>query len=130
MKSYKKWTKLQRLKSLQITNKAKQMGLIKKPKKCNRCGQTKGILHLHNEDYDWTLKELPKYLNGEKEIDKKAREYIANCLEEICWICHMVHHSKYRNKKAHDEYFKKVKEGFKPAPVYKHDFEILKKYGF
>lgn len=131
MKSYKKWTAQERQKSLGFTNKAKRVGLIKQPTKCNRCGQTKGILHLHNEDYDYTLNILPLYLNGERELDDKAREEIANCVEPICWTCHMIHHSKFRNRMAHDRYFYQVyEEGFMPDPVYRHDFSILKKYGF
>lgn len=131
MRSYKKWSKEDRLKSLAITNNAKKLGLIQNPKKCNRCGQTQGILHLHNEDYDYTLNELPALIQRINELTQEEREQIAKCLEPICWTCHMIHHSVHRNKEAHDEYFRKVyEENFIPEPVYKHDFSILRKYGF
>jgi hypothetical protein len=116
---------------MRITKKAKAMGLIPMPKKCNRCGQDKGILHSHNEDYDFTLNILPKYMTGEKLLDDVARDKVENCLEPICWTCHMIHHKKHRNKEAHDEYFRRVyEEGFVPPPVFKHNWAILKQYGF
>ena len=131
MRSYKKWSKEERQKSLRITNKAKELGLIKNPTCCNRCGQKEGILQLHNEDYDFTLLELPELLKNKENLTQEQLDKIANCLEEICWTCHMIHHSEHRNKEAHDEYFRKIKEeGFMPEPVFKHDFSKLKKYGF
>lgn len=131
MRSYKKWSKEERLASLKITNKAKDLGLIKKPTQCFRCGLTQGILHLHNDDYDFTLHELPKMIERIAELTWEERYKIATCLEPICWTCHIIHHSVHRNKEAHDEYFRKVLyEGFQPEPVFKHDFSKLKKYGF
>lgn len=130
MRKYKKWSPEERRKSLGYTNEAKKRGWIKQPSKCNRCGQKEGILHLHNDDYDWTLDVLPLYLDGTKELDDKGREDIATCCEEICWTCHMIHHSEHRNKDAHKKYFDKVKTGWISPPVYKHDFSVLRKYGF
>lgn len=54
MKDYKGWSGEFRSASLRLTNAAKKEGWIQDPKKCNRCGQEEGILHLHNEDYDVT----------------------------------------------------------------------------
>ena len=58
MKNYNGWSSEFRKASLRLTNAAKKEGWIKDPKKCNRCGQTEGILHLHNENYDATYYTL------------------------------------------------------------------------
>ena len=47
MKDYNGWSSEFRKASLRLTNAAKKEGWIKDPMKCNRCGQTEGILHLH-----------------------------------------------------------------------------------
>ena len=60
MKDYNGWSGEFRSASLRLTNAAKKEGWIQDPKKCNRCGQEEGILHLHNEDYDVTYYTLEK----------------------------------------------------------------------
>ena len=64
MKHYKGWSPERRKASLKLTNKAKKMGWIPQPKICRRCGQDKGILHLHNEDYDVTYYTLRDVFNS------------------------------------------------------------------
>ena len=63
MKDYKGWSSNFRSASLKLTNRAKKEGWIQNPIKCNRCGQTEGILQLHNEDYDITFYTLEKVFN-------------------------------------------------------------------
>lgn len=102
MNSYKNWTPEQRSASLRLTNKAKEMGLIEEPKKCRICGQTEGILHLHNEDYDATLELTPKMINGtatQEEIEK-----VRNALVPICWRCHMMLHKRFKHPRSFNEY--------------------------
>jgi len=126
MKSYKGWSPEFRKASLKLTNKAKKMGWIPEPKECRRCGQDKGILHLHNEDYDVTFYTLEEVFNRfpisitQEEINK-----LNHVLEPICWRCHMMHHSKSRNPKAVELYFQEVNAGKQWPPVYRHDFTIL-----
>jgi len=128
MRNYKKWSAETRKASLKLTKKARKMGWIQNPKKCNRCGQTEGILHLHNEDYDVTLNTLTEVFNRFP-IFITSDELVAvnNALEEICWRCHMMHHSKYRNKQAVENYFSEIAKGVQYPPVYRHDFGILKR---
>jgi hypothetical protein len=57
MKKYKQWTESERRKSLYKTRKAIAEGLIEKPKKCNRCGRTRGVKY-HNHDYSDPIKYL------------------------------------------------------------------------
>jgi len=128
MNSYKKWTGAQRQKSLKLTNEAMKRGLLERPHKCRICGQEKGILHTHNKDYDVTLELVPKMLDGTATEEEMAK--VKEVLVPICWRCHMIHHSKYRNPEAHDRYFEEVKNGKQYPPVYHHDFDILKENGF
>lgn len=128
MKSYKSWSPEYRKESLALTNKAKQLGWISSPKKCNRCGQTDGILHLHNEDYDVTHKTLSEVFKREPLwISEDEITQVNGVLEPLCWRCHMMHHSVRRNASAVEKYFHEINDGKIYPPVFKHDFEILKR---
>lgn len=126
---YKKWSKEEREKSYAMTKKAQELGWIKKPCKCQFCGQDKGIIHLHNENYDVTLDILGEALQRKPKprISKEEKEAIDEVLWEVCWRCHMIHHSYYRNPQACEEYWKEIEAGDQYPPVFKHDFSILKR---
>jgi hypothetical protein len=127
MKQYKKWSPEFRQASLKLTNRAKKLGWIDNPRECNRCKQTKGILHLHNEDYDITHNTLEKVFNTFPiTIALSELKLIRSVLEPLCWRCHMMHHSVRRNPTAVKEYFEEIKQGKQYNPVYRHDFDILK----
>ena len=88
-------------------NQAVKEGKIKPASEmpCNRCGQDKGIRHYHTDDYDnWQ-----------------------ETLEYICWRCHMVHHSRKRAPEYVARYEAEIANGKIYPPVYRHDFNILKK---
>lgn len=85
-------------------------GQVKDPMtmSCVKCGQDKGIRHYHTEDYSTATSGI----------------------ECFCWTCHMVTHSKRRAPAACDAYWKRISEGYVPAPVYRNDFSILREnYG-
>lgn len=92
--AYKKWSGEQRLESLALTKRAKEMGLIPQPTKCSVCGTTHGKLQHHNPDYDFTLETLPKVFSGELTVDAELGEKIKNCLIPICHKCHMELHRR------------------------------------
>lgn len=126
MKSYKGWSPDFRKASLKLTNKAKKMGWIPEPRQCRRCGQGKGILHLHNEDYDVTFYTLTEVFDRfPVSITSEEIAKLNEVLEPICWRCHMMHHSRGRNAKAVELYFQEVAGGKQYPPVYRHDFTIL-----
>ena len=100
---YNGFTHAQRIASLAKTKAAILSGGIPKPTKCEFCGQTKGIIQYHNEDYSHPTKYLRVW----------------------CWRCHMMHHSRNRAPEAVKAYFDAVSAGKKFAPVYRHDFKIL-----
>ena len=103
------------------------MGWVAQPSECRRCGQTEGILHLHNEDYDVTLYTLRKVFDRfPVDITDEELKNINEVLEPICWRCHMIHHSNHRNPEACEQYWVDLKNGKKFPPVYKHNFNILK----
>ena len=127
MKNYKKWSAQFRRESLKLTNKAKKMGWIKNPKVCSICHQEEGIIHLHNEDYDVTFYTLEKAFNRfPVTIQKDELQNIKDVLIPLCWRCHMMHHSKRRNKQAVEDYFIEVSNGKQYPPVFFHNFDILK----
>lgn len=108
MKDYKQWTAKERYASLKLTKKAIADGTIPPATKCCKCRQEKGIIQYHNEDYSDPIKFLL----------------------QLCWRCHMILHSQYRNPEACRLYWERIAKGEQDAPVYKHDFNILlKDYG-
>jgi len=129
MRSYKKWSKEDRQKSLRLTNRAKSLGLLKPKSKCQRCGQDKGIIHWHNENYDITLSILGNAFDIEKRdyLTDDEVEMCETALETLCWRCHMMHHSIYRAPEQVRKYFEEIQNGKQYPPVYKHDFGILRR---
>lgn len=123
MRDFEKWSAADRQKSLTLTNRAKRLGLIYNPTKCEICGQTEGILHHHNSNYDVTLSIVPKMLIGSA-TDEEILE-VKKVMHEICWRCHMMYHSQHINMSAVNSYFRSIKDGAKYPPVFKHDFSIL-----
>lgn len=128
MKSYKKWSAKERAESYRLTMQAIKDGIIidKTKKICERCSQDKGIIMLHNGDYDVTLSILGAYYRTGAKVTSDGLKMINDVLEEMCWRCHMIHHSIYRNPTACALYWEDIVKGKKFDPVYKHDFNILK----
>lgn len=105
MSSYKGWTGEERLKSLALTKKAIADGVIPKPTVCEWCGQDKGIIQYHNENYSHPTKYL----------------------KSLCWRCHMIHHSRHFAPEQCKAYFDAIAAGKRFPPVYRHDFSILER---
>lgn len=101
-KTGKTYTPQQRYSSLQLLKDDIKNGLYTKTNRCNRCGQDKGIIHDHVEDYE------------------KPRER-----EELCWRCHMIHHSQHFAPEQCEAYWETVKAGKVWPPIFKADFSIL-----
>lgn len=100
---YKQWTKAERDRSYRLTRLAILTGVIPPPSRCNRCGQAEGLIHYHNHDYSDPIKYL----------------------EQLCWRCHMVLHCEHRAPDACAAYWEAIRDGFRWAPVHKHNFGIL-----
>lgn len=124
MRSYKKWSKEEREQSLRLCRKAISFEWLRPRIACERCGQQLGILHMHNEDYDVTLGILPKALELGL-ITTEEKIAINECMEVLCWRCHMIHHSAHRAPEQCARYWRELEEGTVYPPVYMHDFSIL-----
>lgn len=122
---YKQWSPKEREQGYANTKLAIKKGIVHEARRCNRCTQNQGILQLHCEDYDFTIKILPQIIIGNIELTEEVRAQIDKALEPLCWRCHMIHHSQHINPEACARYWKAVKAGTVFHPVYKHDFGIL-----
>ena len=129
--SYKKWSKEERAFSYNLTMAAAKLGWIKDRTACERCTQDRGIIHLHNEDYDVTLEVLQVALldRDPPNISEDEKKRVNDALEVLCWRCHMIHHSAHRNPVACERYWAEVKAGKIYPAVYKHNFSVLRENG-
>lgn len=109
MKPYNGFTGKQREQGDKLIKQAIADGIKPPPTKCSVCGQMRGILHYHCEDY-----------SPENVVDD------AKCM---CWLCHMLLHCYHRNPEAVTTYFSQVLAGKKFPPTWYHNFYELKKYG-
>lgn len=125
MKKFKKWTPEERNRSLQLTKRARSLGLLSVPCKCTVCGQTEGIIQSHNTNYDVTLLNVPKMLDGSATPGEIAD--VNKVLKHLCWRCHQMYHSQFRAPYEVRKYFQEIKNGRKWPPVFKHDFGILRR---
>jgi len=109
MKSYNGFSPQERIAGDKIIKQAIKDGVLESLDKavCVTCGQDKGIRHYHCEDYS------PQNIIA----DSKC----------MCWRCHMILHSRFRFPKQAKKYFEEVKQGKRYAPVYRNNFDILKK---
>lgn len=105
LKPYNGFSGEQREEAGRFINKQIKAGIIRKPCKCNRCGQTEGIIHAHLEDYTIPVKQEQ--------------------IEELCWRCHMMWHCRFRAPRQVEAYFAEVAAGKRWPAVYKHNFNIL-----
>ena len=110
MKTYKQWSSEERQKMYQLTKRLlAEQGIPLKPPKCNRCGQTEGIIEYHNNDYSHPTKYL----------------------EPLCYRCHMAIHCEDRVPEAVKKYFEQVKNGKTFPPVFSRNFAIVRRdHGF
>lgn len=81
---------------------------------------------LHNNDYDVTLDILGAYYSNGTLISIEDMVRLNEALEEMCWRCHMIHHSIRRNPTACSLYWEEIVKGKVFDPVLKHNFNILK----
>lgn len=124
MKPYKKWSPKEREQNLKLFTTARNLSLWpKRPECCSFCGQKEGILHIHCEDYDISLKLLPKLIMGDITEGETAK--LKKILWDICWRCHMMWHTQDNNPDAFNSYFKEIADGKQYPPVFKHNYKII-----
>jgi len=79
-------------------------GRLARPAKCCACGQDKGVIDAHAEDYS-----LP-FAAG------KTDEF------HLCFICHMIVHCRFRNRTHWDRYRETIRAGGHFAPYFSRQF--------
>jgi hypothetical protein len=85
-------------------------GRLARPSTCCACGQNKGIIDAHAEDY--------------------SEPYGAGVTDEfhLCFTCHMMVHCRFRNRAAWDRYRQVIAKGGHFEPVFKRDFGRFAKH--
>jgi hypothetical protein len=97
MATWKGWTAKDRNASAIKSKKAITDGIIPPPTKCNRCGQTEGVIEYHNADYSDPIKYL----------------------EQLCKHCHLNLHMEERNPAAARRYWEWISQGNRRLPFKK-----------
>lgn len=104
MKSYNGFTPAQRIQGDAIVKEAIARGELPplSEQKCCLCGQTKGILHYHQEDY--------------------SPDKVVASSRPLCWVCHMMLHSRFSHPLSFGKYMIDVTMyGKRVAPTYRPD---------
>lgn len=105
---YNGFSGYEREKGDRILKEAIAQGVIPSPmtQPCCICGQDQGIRHYHCENYSPSL--------------------IVNNARVLCWRCHMMLHSRFRDSETTAKYFINVViYKMKYPPVFHHDFKVL-----
>lgn len=103
MKSYNGFSGAQRAKAGRWIRAEIAAGRRSKPTKCCACGQTKGIIHNHQEDYSEPF--------GDHLFQTP-----------LCYACHMMLHCRFRNREAWRRYRDLVSSGHRFKPFYSPNF--------
>ena len=107
MKPYNGFSEQQRNDAQAWLNAQWRTGMLQRPCKCVACGQDKGIIDAHAEDYS-----IP-YMGG------KTDEY------HLCFRCHMMVHCRFRNLNRWKWYKEAVASGMTFKPFYSRDFNTF-----
>ena len=105
MQEYNGFTEKERLKGDRIIKNAIKNGekLPLTQVKCCVCGQDKGIIQYHCEDY--------------------TPENILDDIAPLCWHCHQqLHRNRENNPEKWMQYLKDVKKGILKKPVYNKNY--------
>lgn len=108
MKSYNGFTPSQRRAGDRIIKDAISSGKLAPLSECSCafCGQSKGILHYHAEDY--------------------TPDRILNDVVPLCWRCHMMVHRRFSHPRSFAAYMEDVQGGIVFPPVYRgNDWDAL-----
>jgi len=106
MKSYNGFTPKERTDAFIWLKGEYASGRREKGKVCDACGQTKGIVEDHSEDYSYPYGDhIGKYT--------------------FCYRCHMMIHCRFRNRLAWSKYKDDIREGKRFEPFYTRNFRTF-----
>lgn len=98
MKSYNGFEPEQRERALAWLKREYAAGRRTRPRICTPCGQTRGIIQHHSEDYS-----------------EPFGDHIGAF--ELCWLCHQMIHSRHRNPQGWDVYREVIRAGGQLPPA-------------
>ena len=107
MNSYNGFTPAQRMKAYEWLKEQWRLGTRQKGTKCRVCGQTRGVLMAHSEDY------------SEPYGDHIGRY-------TLCFICHMMIHCRFRCPEKFAAYARIVSNGGRFEALRGHDWEAFR----
>ena len=107
MRAYNGFTPAQRAKAGAWMRVQWNSGAIPRPVRCCACGQEKGILDAHTEDY--------------------SEPYAAGKTDEfpLCFRCHMLVHCRFNGRETFCRYHGSIMEGDLYAPFYTRNFNAI-----
>jgi len=108
LKAYNGFSPAQRNKAQRWLNAEWAAGTLPKPNHCYACGQDKGVIDAHAEDY------------SEPFAAGKTDEY------HLCFRCHMMVHCRFSNPAAWTQYKLEVARGVVFAPINGRNFPAFK----
>lgn len=94
LSNYNGFTGREREASLRRVHKLWDSGEVPRPTECMACGQTKGTLHGHSEDYSNDHVHIP-----------------------LCITCHLILHMRFQQPKLWDQYRDLVRRGWQGTPL-------------
>jgi hypothetical protein len=108
MKHYNSFSPEQRMKAHHWLVEQWESGAKEKPSKCCACGQDKGVIDAHAEDYS-------------EPFGNHTDQY------HLCFTCHMMVHCRFNAKRAWTTYKNALKRGVVFNPFYGRNFPDFKK---
>ena len=108
MNSYNGFSPEQREKAQRWLRSQWESGALARPSTCCACGQTRGIIHAHAEDYS-------------EPFGDQTHAY------HLCYRCHICLHCRFRYPAGWEAYKVSLRQGAIWAPIFRADFnEIVK----
>ena len=107
MKSYNGFDPKQRYKALAYHKEQIATGnKPARPECCHACGQTEGVLVWHSEDYS-----------------EPFGEHIGE--HGLCYVCHMMIHCRFRNRKAWQYHIGQLLQGRMPQAMHSQNWKVF-----
>lgn len=94
LSNYNGFTGREREASLRRVHKLWDSGEVPRPTECMACGQTKGTIHGHSEDYSNDHVHIP-----------------------LCITCHLILHMRFQLPAVWDQYRERVRQGWQGTPL-------------
>jgi hypothetical protein len=109
MREYNGFSETVRNRAQRWLNNEITAGRVKKASCCAGCGQTRGVIDYHAEDYN-------------EPFGPHIYQF------PLCFTCHMLLHCRVRSKPAWDRYLKMLRAGFTVAPFFGRSWDSIKAF--